>query len=720
MDNLWSERLTYSRKSRLAIEYAHEIQQQSPSTWVLWVHASNATRYEQSFRDIADHVKIHGRDDPQGNIFRLVRNWLRGERNRRWRLVLDSLDDPSFLLDTVSLQQNNRAGNTGQSTPPRLIDYLPNCENGSILITSRDKGAALQLVEHSHDIFLVEPMSQTEAKDLIEKKLRSQIDEACVAQLARDLECMPLAIVHATAYITRRPEWSVTKYLEEFKQSDQRKTGLLHADERGLLPGRDAGATNSIMTTWKMSFDHIRQIRPSAADLLALMSFFDRQKMPKSLLRDRRKAGHGENIGRSSTFDDDALLLQEYSFVYASETAESFQMHRLVQLATQKWLQDSNSYGHWKHEFISRLRFHLPDNAMYVNWETWRKLLPHARMASTLRPDTNESLLDWATLLYHMGYYFIAVGNGHEAQRVSTIAMEIRKGKLPGADDDASIDSIALVGRVYHLNGDWVAAHKLAVEVFSARQNMYGPVHLKVLLARNNLGVSYRTLGQWAAAEKQYSDAIRIHGTILGPKHPMIVATYNNLAVVYEKQERWEDAEALYLEILQPRERELDGNYPGMLQSINNLAVVYEKQGRLEAAEEQHDKILQILKEALGLKHPETLQSMNNLAVVYLAQRRWDAAEKLHNETLQIRQDTRGLDHPDTLESMWNLALALKGLGRFGEAMSMMEQCVKLGKERLGAEHPTFVQFLNTFIEWSGRRGKYTVLVISFNKAMAD
>ncbi|KFA66776.1 hypothetical protein S40285_09514 [Stachybotrys chlorohalonatus IBT 40285] len=67
-------------KSQIAIEYAYQIRDQSPETWIFWVHASSAARYEQSFRDIADFLKLPGRRNPQNNIFRLLYNWLRGEK----------------------------------------------------------------------------------------------------------------------------------------------------------------------------------------------------------------------------------------------------------------------------------------------------------------------------------------------------------------------------------------------------------------------------------------------------------------------------------------------------------------------------------------------------------------------------------------------------------------------------------------------------------------
>jgi hypothetical protein len=47
---------------------------------------------------------------------------------------------------------------------------------------------------------------------------------------------------------------------------------------------RDGTASNSIMATWQISFEHIRKERSSAARLPSLMSLFDRQGIPEYLL----------------------------------------------------------------------------------------------------------------------------------------------------------------------------------------------------------------------------------------------------------------------------------------------------------------------------------------------------------------------------------------------------------------------------------------------------
>ena len=133
------------RKSQLAIEYAYRIHEQEPDTWVFWIYASNVDRFEQSYREIADHVKLFGRQDLKANIFKLVYNWLRDSKNGNWILILDNIDDAHFLINRPDGSQG-QAGLETSRADRSLRDYLPQSPNGSILITSRSREAALKLV----------------------------------------------------------------------------------------------------------------------------------------------------------------------------------------------------------------------------------------------------------------------------------------------------------------------------------------------------------------------------------------------------------------------------------------------------------------------------------------------------------------------------------------------------------------------------------------------
>ncbi|KAF1979694.1 hypothetical protein BU23DRAFT_103253 [Bimuria novae-zelandiae CBS 107.79] len=212
-------------KSQLAIEHAYRTREQSPETWVFWA--------------------IAGRQDPQANIFKLVYDWLHDSKER-WLLVLDNVDDARFLLDVQAYGPGQAADS--RSAARLLRDYLPYCERGLVLITTRNKEAALKLVEQ-RDIITVAPMDEAQAQALFEKKLGVQRDNSDVTELAAALEYMPLAIVQAAAYISQSaPRCSVAQYLEEFRRSDGEKTSLLD-HEAGHLR-RDREAKNSIIITW--------------------------------------------------------------------------------------------------------------------------------------------------------------------------------------------------------------------------------------------------------------------------------------------------------------------------------------------------------------------------------------------------------------------------------------------------------------------------------------
>ena len=163
-----------------------------------------------------------------------------------------------------------------------------------------------------------------------EKKL-GEPNSKDTAELVAALEYMPLAIVQAAVYISQRaPRFSVTQYLQDFRKSDYKRTGLLNYDGGGLH--RDREAKNSIIITWQISFNYIQQTRPSAADLLSLMSFFDPQGIPESLLHRRPEEDSQQdqseddidedNLSQSSTsnkFDDDILKLKRL-FVYLCQS----------------------------------------------------------------------------------------------------------------------------------------------------------------------------------------------------------------------------------------------------------------------------------------------------------------------------------------------------------------------------------------------------------------
>lgn len=350
-------------------------------TWVFWVHASNAARFEQSFRDIADQAKILGRQDPTVNIYQLVESWLRDGKRGKWLLILDNVDDDTFLRQPlVKGQQGLEINHTNTPIKP-LLEFLPQSLNGSIMITTRSQEVAFKFADHQ-DIIQVQPMNEPESINLLRRKLGLKVETPDIQKLVEELEFMPLAIVQAASYIVHRePRCSVSQYVEMFKKSDREATKLL--DYEAGHRYRDWEAKNSILVTWQISFDHIRRIRPSAADLLSRMSFFDRQGIAENLLRvphtinndlprsEESVSGNSDSdtpkFDSDHSFEDDITILRDFSFIFLREDSTAFGMHRLVQLTVRVWLKTNGRMEQYMEQFIATMWQMFPTGE-YENW----------------------------------------------------------------------------------------------------------------------------------------------------------------------------------------------------------------------------------------------------------------------------------------------------------------------------------------------------------------
>jgi hypothetical protein len=189
------------------------------------------------------------------------------EANGKWLLIIDNVDDEM----AVELKDSQKLS---------LSSLLPQSDNGAILVTSRSADVARRLVVRERDMVEIGAMTNNEATQLLQKKLRDAQQDG-LAQLVKALDCIPLAIIQAAAHMKRlRPRMPIMKYIVELRAVERRVQLLQNAAMR-----RDEQALNSVLAMWQISFEHIRSKRPSAACLLSFMSFFDRQGIPEFMIR---------------------------------------------------------------------------------------------------------------------------------------------------------------------------------------------------------------------------------------------------------------------------------------------------------------------------------------------------------------------------------------------------------------------------------------------------
>ncbi|KAF9772959.1 hypothetical protein IL306_009286 [Fusarium sp. DS 682] len=236
-------------KSQIAIEYAYRVKDSAPQTWVFWVHASSAARFEQGYRGIANTAEIPGREDTKADILKIVYDWLCDNRNGQWLIILDNADDDDCFFDY---------------TRP-LEGFLAQSSNGSILITSRNRTAAMNLVGPHGHILEVEPMNEEEAIFLLNTRVQfSESNKVHAKTLVQALEGIPLAITHAAAYINvMAPMVTILDYLDLFRKSEANQIRLL--GEQGLQDlRRDNSIRHAVITTWQISFTQIQKTQVAA------------------------------------------------------------------------------------------------------------------------------------------------------------------------------------------------------------------------------------------------------------------------------------------------------------------------------------------------------------------------------------------------------------------------------------------------------------------------
>jgi tetratricopeptide (TPR) repeat protein len=614
------------------------------------------------------------------------------------------LDD---LCDAVLLEARQGSQSCNGSRQP-LLSYIPHGQNGSILITTRVRDAALRFVE-AHDIIQTPPMDQTSALALLQKKLGMawrRNDDHAVAELIVALEYMPLAIVQAAAYISERsPRCSIEQYLERFMRNDSGKTMLLKYD--GGQRQQDREAEKSVIVTWQISFDYIHRAQPSAADLLSLMSFFDEHGIPKALLRGQRLENIGDNEERSDSnadsddrgglknashlgtddwLEDDIAMLRNYSFISVNQDCTTFEMYALVQLAMRKWLEANGKAEAWKQKAINNLCAAFPTGE-HKNWVICQALFPHVRSLVLQQPKKVEGLRDWASLLHRAAGYALGRGNVDDAIIMLTKSMKARK-QLFGNKHEETLASMGMLGSAYNLGGRWTQAEELQLQVIETRKRVLGAEHPDTLNSMNNLALTYWNQGRWTQAEELQLQVMETRKRVLGGEHPDTLTSISNLALTYWNQGRWAKAEGLEVQVMETRKRVLGTEHPDTLTSINNLALTYWNQGRWKEAEELFVQVKETRKRVLGTEHPDTLTSIANLASTYRNQGRWTEAEQLEVQVMETTKRVLGAEHPDTLTSMANLASTYRNQGRWTEAEQLEVQVMETSKRVLGQEHP--------------------------------
>lgn len=650
-------------------------------------------------------------------------------------MIIDNADDMSVFLphSPNSSKQKSPDPNLANISSESLIGLLPQSPNGSYLITSRGQDMDfLKLAVYDEDKLGVYEMDKEEAEALLKIKLKDESKQEDLQALVSALDCMPLAVTQAAAYInTNRPRTTIRKYLDNLQKGDEDRAKLLEADVSDAR--RDENRSNSIIATWHISFERVREIRPSAARLLSLMSLFSPQDIPETLLvghygeemlpplawwrrwRLRRKRRLQE--GDDGDFDEDWRVLTSFSLITTTIDGSHFIMHGLVQFSTKKWLDLHGELQNWIERYVILMNDNYPwpelDNIEYLH-----TLSIHAQKAVRCWPLHGNALQSYAYLLHNLAQYAFLMDNKSACETMNKLAFHLF-GTILGKEHPDTLRSAYQYGIALRLTKSYEKAECTLRMVYETRKATLGPEHLDTLATMDVLGMTLGDIGKVVEGHAMRRKAIEIREKVLSFEEAkfamvglasgltltgefgeaeVIMRLYLNairknqgktdefyealglLGGLLEMQRKWKEAEQCDREIIEWKESvgsDTTDNMTRLGQSLN-------QQGKHDEAEKLCRQALRAYEERCGIEDFRTTWSMEHLGKVLLHQNKLSEAEELSRKVVEIRTKIGGEEDQDTLAAFRDLADVLWKQKRFEEALEFYRVAHETFKRKYG------------------------------------
>ncbi|KAK2017597.1 TPR-like protein [Colletotrichum eremochloae] len=683
---LWG--LGGSGKTQVALEFAYQRAEDDRNCSIFWVHADTEATFTQDFTLIARKAGLSALDGEE--LLKAVCHFI--ESQPRWLLVLDNADD--LRLFGVGVAHENAASNsTIQSAPKSLYSYIPKGPSGSTLWTSRDQRIVGSLVGSLRAI-QVTSMLPKEAQSLLAtvrgRALSDEEIDDAVALLS-ELQHIPLPVSQAAAYI-RRTATPVNKYLSRLKDGKKRWALLKRTN---FDRHRREGISNSILETWNITIEHLREKDETAVKILYILAYMDNQNISGEIVKAAAEAA--ANLPSIPDDNDNATeeavtRLREFSFLHTTVTSDGepiYDMHQLVQEAT---LYNHSVWdaGHSMRypEVAIRILTQLFPNSERENWARCEKYVPHITRASKWAEVANAELVA-SDLLVQASAYLDDACRWIEKETFDNSAYLLRE-KILGRVHPRTIICLSNLVETYHSQGRYNEAEKIGIEVLALHQKALGRRNPQTIKSMVNLATTYHSQGRYNEAEKAFIEVLALCREILGKQHPGTIASMSDLATTYRAQGRYNEAEKAFVEVLALSREILGKRHPKTIGSMSDLAITYHAQGRYNKAERRLlEEAVKLQREILGKRHPKTILSMSSLAAIHMEQGRYGEAENTWKTVLQLQQDVLGKKHPEALNTMHRLAWCWRRQRRNSKALELMRDCYQLQRDVLGPTHPS-------------------------------
>ncbi|TIA19350.1 purine and uridine phosphorylase [Aureobasidium pullulans] len=583
-------------KSAVALEFAYRVHTHQPDRAILWIRASDRDHFEKALRDVAILYDIPGARDLEQNIMDAVRIKLMDNNTQKWLIVVDNADDPQILLSTDGPWDQ------------RLRDYLPSRAGCKVLFTTRDKQAASQLVGASDPVLEVETFGLLEAQQLLIALVPNSeaSPNSCIQDLLVELAYLPLAIVQAAAFI-RENSTDIGNYLTLFREqtAEDQSTDVLGQEFEDMSRYPKVG--NAVTKTWQISFKQLEIRNHLAFECLKHLACLAYSDIPDTLVFPQIQVSRLDRVKVIGT-------LVGYQFLVRQRQGNLFDTHRLVHLATRRWLRTNEVWRSYVQDAVATLSRSIPYGG-YQEYNEYSMYLPHAKHLLGHIDDDMEENEATTDLLSRVAACQRDLGDYSGAERSHRAVLEWRQINLK-YNEKRTLQALHDVGQDLMMRGLYQQAEAMHRATLNMRFFHYGPADTETLSSMRNVAEALCFRGEWEEYEMLSIELAKLSRAWLGSMHPLTLSSFKALSICYCRRGWTKLAEKLAREVVN---------------------------GRTQA-------------KGLGEMHPSTLRSISQLAMILVHNNNWEEAGKLESHVGKTFERILGPDHPDTLTSKCNLA----------------------------------------------------------------
>ncbi|KAH8742616.1 hypothetical protein BGZ57DRAFT_984020 [Hyaloscypha finlandica] len=678
-------------KSQIAVEYAYSLLERYPKTLIFWVFGGSKERFEQDYLGIARRLQLPGFNAPNVDVFALVKTAL--EKRSNWAMIIDNADDPTILWGTSKANYSETSIQNDSNDSGGLSKYIPRGPNGFILYTTRTKDDALRLTGEGQ-VIKVSEMDEEDLKSLLRSKLKNEtFSDNDLARLITTLDRLPLAIVQAASFI-RHKSWSITQYLANFEaEGSVWSSGPLSHDFRDKT--RDYAGRNPVFRTWMITMKQLEELEPKAADLLRLMSFYNRQDIPHDLLLgpDSIPIGYQEEKANKNYYLAMSIsTLLSYSFLTVSEgpRGQRYTLHRLVQKFIQYRLEDLGIADKYAAKALDFLVSAFPLE-QYESWEISGELLPHVQTMVEYKMTSNLPAGKFGILLTAASAYSRIKGQLQRADTYITLALAALRTNL-GNDDPITIDALCEQGHCFQDLKQYEQAEKIFCSAIDSYSRVFGSQHVKVYETKIFLSGILRIEKRYPEAESEARIALGGLENFDGEEAERVrLRGKSSLSKVLGDIRRYDDAFQIQRNLDISLTNKYGPEHPRVLNNLHDLAVTLMMIGQpteLDEARHISQRVMDLCEKMYGPDHHQTANVVYNHGLVLMKQGYFEDADAYFKRALHFFKTQGGeICPPEALKCISYLGVNSESQGHYVEALKHYESGYRILLSSFGVTH---------------------------------